>query len=74
MLDKLKDLGFKYLIVVGIIIFYVDINVFFKKKEMVEVIEEEINEIEEWFEDGLLIDLECCKFVIDKWINVKNEI
>lgn len=74
MLDKLKDLGFKYSTVAGITISYADINVYSKKKEMVEATEEEINEIEEWFEDGLLTDSERRKLVIDKWTNVKNEI
>src|SRR5690554_5796780 len=74
MLDKLKDLGFKYSTVAGITISYADINVYSKKKEMVEATEAEINEIEEWFEDGLLTDSERRKLVIDKWTNVKNDI
>jgi DNA-directed RNA polymerase subunit beta' len=74
MLDKLKDLGFKYSTVAGITISYADINVYSKKKEMIEHTETEINEIEEWYEDGLLTDSERRKLVIDKWTNVKNDI
>jgi len=74
MLDKLKDLGFKYSTVAGITISYADINVYSKKKEMIEKTEEQLTEIEEWFEDGLLTDSERRKLVIDKWTNVKNDI
>lgn len=41
MLDKLKDLGFKYSTVAGITISYADINVY-SKKRMVEATEEEL--------------------------------
>nr|WP_245587890.1 DNA-directed RNA polymerase subunit beta' [Acholeplasma granularum] len=74
MLDKLKDLGFKYSTVAGITISYADINVYSKKKEMLEETEEQIALIDEWFEDGLLTDSERRKLVIDKWTNVKNDI
>ena len=74
MLDKLKDLGFKYSTIAGITISYADINVYSKKKEMVAETEKDIAEIDEWFEDGLLTDSERRKLVIDKWTNVKNDI
>jgi len=74
MLDKLKDLGFKYSTVAGITVSFADINVYSHKAEKIEATQKAIDEIEEWYEDGLLTDAERKKLVIQKWSDVRSEI
>src|SRR5690606_18818124 len=74
MLDKLKDLGFKYSTVAGITVSFADINVFSKKDEMIAATQVAIDEIEEWYEEGLLTESERKKLVIQKWTDVRSQI
>jgi DNA-directed RNA polymerase subunit beta' len=74
MLDKLKDLGFKYSTVSGITVSASDMNVYSKKEERVKEAEERIKELEEYFEDGVLTDEERYKLVVDEWTKARNDI
>ena len=74
MLDRLKDLGFKYSTVAGITVSFADINVYSKKHERIEQANQAINEINEWFEDGLLTDAERRDLVIKQWQEARNDI
>ncbi len=74
MLDKLKDLGFKYSTISGITISFADINVYSKKDELIANVQEKINAIEEWYEDGLLTDSERRSLVINEWKEVRDDI
>ena len=74
MLDRLKDLGFKYSTVAGITVSFADINVYSKKQERIEQANQAIEEITSWFEDGLLTDAERRDLVIKQWQEARNDI
>src|SRR5690606_7532830 len=44
------------------------------KKDLIDATENQIAEIEEWYEDGLLTESERKKLVIDKWTEVRGKI
>ena len=67
MLDRLKDLGFKYSTISGITVSAADINVYSKKNELISKAESEIEEIEDWFELGMITEEERKQLVITKW-------
>lgn len=74
MLDKLKDLGFKYSTISGITVSFADINVYSKKKEYIAQTNENLKEIVNWYEDGLLTNHERRQLVIKQWQDVRNAI
>ncbi|TNF09864.1 MAG: DNA-directed RNA polymerase subunit beta', partial [Bacillota bacterium] len=74
MLDRLKDLGFKYSTVAGITVSFADINVYSKKQERIEQANQAIEEITSWFEDGLLTDAERRDLVIKQWQEARTDI
>ena len=74
MLDKLKDLGFKYSTVAGITISALDVNVYSKKNELIEKANKTIDGIQELHEDGLITDRERYRLVIKEWQNTKQTI
>ncbi len=74
MLDRLKDLGFKYSTVAGITVSFADINVYSKKHEIIEKTNQTIEEIMTWYEDGFLTDEERRKLVINKWKETSERI
>jgi DNA-directed RNA polymerase subunit beta' len=74
MLDRLKDLGFKYSTVAGITVSFADINVYSKKHERIELTNNNIEEINGWFEDGLLTDKERRDLVIKQWQEARDDI
>ena len=67
MLDRLKDLGFKYSTVSGITVSFADINVFSKKEEMLVDARQTIDQVLEWHDDGLLTSEERRKLIIQTW-------
>ncbi|VEU80199.1 DNA-directed RNA polymerase subunit beta' [Haploplasma axanthum] len=73
-LDKVKDLGFKYSTVAGFTISFADINVYSKKDELIKRVRTKIDEISEFFEMGLLTDDERRKLVIKEWEAASDEI
>jgi DNA-directed RNA polymerase subunit beta' len=74
MLDRLKDLGFKYSTVAGITVSFADINVYSKKQERIEQTNNNINEITSWYEDGMLTDKERRDLVVKQWQDARDDI
>ncbi|MFR0367817.1 DNA-directed RNA polymerase subunit beta' [Candidatus Phytoplasma palmae] len=73
-LDNIKDLGFKYSTMSGITISYSDINIYSKKEELLELVENKILEIDKWYDSGFLTSSEKKGLVIQEWKNVRDEI
>jgi len=74
MLDKLKDLGFKYSTYSGITIAASDVVVSENKKEIIERGNAEVKKINKQFQRGLITDQERYELVINVWDNAKEEI
>jgi len=74
MLDKLKNLGFKYSTLAGITVSASDVKVYSGKAEAVEKTQAIVDELHTQFEMGLLTDYERYKLVIKEWADVKNRI
>ena len=74
MLDKLKDLGFKYSTLAGITIAASDIQVSKNKPVVLENTKKLVEMINKQFQRGLITDLERRDRVIRAWNDAKNEI
>ncbi len=74
MLDKLKNLGFKYSTLAGITVSASDVEVYSKKKELVDATQAKVDEYYEYYNNGLLTDYERYKLVIKEWADVKEVI
>src|SRR5690554_3722400 len=74
MLDKLKDLGFKYSTISGIIVSASDMNVYSKKDKRFVEAEAKIQELEVLFDDGVLTAEERYKLVVDEWAKTREDI
>ncbi|MCD4826698.1 MAG: DNA-directed RNA polymerase subunit beta' [Acholeplasmataceae bacterium] len=74
MLDRLKDLGFKYSTIAGITVSFADINVYSKKGERIDQTNKAIEQINDWYEDGMLTDRERRDLVIKQWQDARDEI
>ncbi len=74
MLDRLKDLGFKYSTVAGITVSFADINVYSKKHERIEKANNEIAKVQEWYDEGWLTDQERKDLVIKEWQVARDDI
>jgi len=74
MLDRLKDLGFKYSTVAGISVGVADVVVSSKKKDLLKQGDDKVAQIQEYYNRGLLTDDERYRLVIDVWAKVKDEI
>ena len=74
MLDRLKDLGFKYSTVAGISVGVADVVVSSKKKDLLKQGDDKVAQIQEFYNRGLLTDDERYRLVIDVWAKVKDEI
>ncbi len=74
MLDRLKDLGFKYSTIAGISVGVADVVVSSKKKDLLKSGDEKVAQIQEFYNRGLLTDDERYRLVIDVWAKVKDEI
>ncbi len=74
MLDRLKDLGFRYSTVAGITVSFADINVFSGKQARIEETNQNIEQITEWYEDGMLTDSERRDLVIKEWQDAREDI
>ncbi len=74
MLDRLKDLGFKYSTVAGITVSFADINVYSKKHERIDKANEEIAKVESWYDEGWLTDQERKDLVIKEWQVARDDI
>ncbi len=74
MLDDLKDLGFKYSTISGITVSIADMNVYGEKERILERSNNEVNEIFEQYNLGMLTDNERKKLVISVWKTALEEI
>lgn len=74
MLDKLKNLGFKYSTKAGITVSASDVKVYSKKKEEIDAAQAKVDYLYEQYHMGLLTDYERYKLVIKEWAEVKNRI
>ncbi len=74
MLDKLKDLGFKYSTVAGITVSASDMVVYSKKQERLSAAEAKITQLDEFFDDGVLTESERLKLVVDEWTKAGADI
>ena len=74
MLDKMKNIGFKYSTVSGITISASDVEVYSKKQEVLKEHDKQVDEITELYNLGMLTDNERKKLVIEEWKKAKDEI
>jgi DNA-directed RNA polymerase subunit beta' len=74
MLDKLKNLGFKFSTQAGITVSASDVQVYSKKTEEVDATQLKVDKLYQQFQMGLLTDYERYKLVIKEWAEVKNRI
>ena len=74
MLDKMKNIGFKYSTVSGITISASDVKVYSKKQEVLAKHDKKVNEIIELYNFGMLTDNERKNLVISEWKKAKDEI
>ncbi len=74
MLDKMKNIGFKYSTIAGITVAASDVKVYSKKKEILDAHDAKVDEISELYDMGMLTDSERSKLVIDEWAKAKDEI
>lgn len=74
MLDKMKNIGFKYSTLAGITVAASDVEVYSKKSEILANHDEKVDQIYELYQEGMLTDDERKKLVIDEWTQAKEEI
>ena len=74
MLDKLKDLGFKYSTYAGITISAADVITSKKKDEIIEASEAEVKKVNKQYQRGLITDKERFDLVIAIWDKAKKDI
>nr|WP_026391794.1 DNA-directed RNA polymerase subunit beta' [Haploplasma modicum] len=73
-LDKIKDLGFKYSTVAGFTISFADINVYSKKEELIKEVTGKVHDVEDAYEEGLATKEERRKLIIELWEEANNKI
>ena len=74
MLDRIKDLGYKYSTIAGFTISAADVLDYKGKNEMVAAADAKVAEIQEEFECGLLTNKERKKLVEDVWRTTRKDI
>ncbi len=74
MLDKLKDLGFKYSTVAGITVAMSDVVTSDKKQEFIDEGQAMVNKINKQYTRGLITEEERHQKVIDTWYGVKDKV
>jgi DNA-directed RNA polymerase subunit beta' len=72
MLDKLKNLGFKYSTLAGITVSASDVKVYSGKAKEVKKTEDIVRQLTNQYQMGLLTDYERYKLVVKEWADVKN--
>ncbi|MDI4567539.1 MAG: DNA-directed RNA polymerase subunit beta' [Mycoplasma sp.] len=73
-LDKLKDLGFRYSTISGTTMSISDITTTPKKSQLIDQGQKYIIKLKDMFNDGLITDDEKYKLSTEKWIEIKQEI
>ncbi|MFW5889101.1 MAG: DNA-directed RNA polymerase subunit beta' [Bacillota bacterium] len=74
MLDKMKNIGFKYSTIAGITIAASDVEVYSNKQNVIEKHEEVVAKIQETYDLGMLTDAERKALVIAEWVQAKKEV
>jgi len=74
MLDKLKDLGFKYSTIAGITVSAYDVVSSEKKPEIVAEAKKMVDKINKQYKRGLITDQERYEKVIETWENAKAQV
>ena len=74
MLDKMKNLGFKYSTYAGITVSAFDVQPYSKKAEVLALGDQRVEEIQAYYESGLLSDHERYEHVIKIWSDTKDVI
>ena len=74
MLDKLKDLGFKYSTVAGITVSIADVVRSDKKNEIIENAKEKVEKINKQYQRGLITEEERYENVINTWNKATDEV
>ena len=74
MLDKLKDLGFKYSTIAGVTVSLSDIIVDSSKQEFIDAGQDKVNKINKQFARGLITEEERYTSVCAVWNGVKDQV
>ncbi|MDD6223536.1 MAG: DNA-directed RNA polymerase subunit beta' [bacterium] len=74
MLDKLKDLGFKFSTIAGITVSAYDVISSEKKPEIVAEAKKVVDKINKQYKRGLITDSERYEKVIETWENAKSQV
>ena len=74
MLDKLKDLGFKYSTLSGISISIADVKEAEKKPEIVAKAQADVDKVNKQFKRGLITDRERYEKVVDIWMTAFDDV
>ena len=74
MLDKMKDLGFKYSTVSGITVSMADVEISKKKPEIVAEAQKVVDKINKQYKRGLITEEERFNKVIDTWNNATDQV
>ena len=73
-LDKIKDIGFKYSTISGTTISIGDINTTSHKYDFFKKADQTVDKIEQVYKDGLLTNNERYERIIDLWSKVKDQV
>ncbi len=74
LLDKIKDLGFKYATLAGLSFGLTDLKIPARKHEIIEKTEKKVNKICKNYSEGVLTEGERYNQVIDAWTNARVEV
>ena len=74
MLDKLKDLGFKYSTIAGITVSMADVVSSDKKPEIVQDAQKIVDNINKQYKRGLITDQERYEKVVETWNSAKDQV
>jgi len=71
LLDKIKDLGFRYATLAGLSFGLIDLKIPPRKQEIIEETEKKVGKIYKNYDDGVLTEGERYNQVIDAWTNAR---
>ncbi len=74
LLDKIKDLGFKYATLAGLSFGLTDLKIPARKNEIIESTEKKVSKIYKNYDEGVLTEGERYNQVIDAWTNARVEV
>jgi DNA-directed RNA polymerase subunit beta' len=71
LLDRIKDLGFKYATLAGLSFGITDLKIPAKKADIISETEKKVNKIQRNYAEGVLTDRERYNQIIDAWTNAR---